>query len=522
MLLYCFFIILLKNIIIEKSQNDRLGEKNMLRVKYLIVALFLTIFLTSCASTYRQVPLKSPEEQLAMALEKVINTPELSNAMVGVMVQSLETGEILYQKNADKVFMPASNEKIPTSTAALLNFGPDFRYQTRVVTNGKIAGSKLAGDLIVIGSGDPTIGYRFCERRDSCLAFASWIDSLKSLGIESITGNIVGIDDVFDDEFIGYGWTVDNLPYSYAAEIGGLIFNENYSTLSIMADSSSPKIDIALFPDINYLNIIPQIKLGEETKINISRVYTTNQVLLKGTIEQGKKYSRNISIHNPTLYFLTALKAELEKSGISVSGRVIDADEKPELKTDSLFTPLFVHYSDSLKNILKILLKESQNLYAESLVKLLGHHFGENGSFDEGRKVVQNSLRRFGLQEENYQYMDGSGLCRYNYISPAYLVKIFRRMYFHPYGEIFRQCLPIAGVDGTIGYRMHGTIAQGKIFAKTGTISNVRCLSGYAFTKDGEPLVFSTMFNNFLCSVQVVLDVQDQICMLLSSFHRVN
>ena len=118
--------------------------------------------------------------------------------------------------------------------------------------------------------------------------------------------------------------------------------------------------------------------------------------------------------------------------------------------------------------------------------------------------------------------MDGSGLCRYDYISPAHLVTILRRMYFHPYGEIWRNCLPIAGVDGTIGYRLKGTVAQGKITAKTGTISNVRCLSGYATTKDGETLVFSTMFNNFLCSVQVVMDVQDQICMLLTSFSRDN
>ncbi len=483
------------------------------------VFLLGLIILMGCAATSRQIPEKNRISRLEMAIDKVIDIPELSDALVGIMVQSLETGEILYEKNAHTLFMPASNEKIPTTVAALLNLGPDFRYQTRVATNGKIVGSELRGDLIIVGSGDPTIGYRFCDRLDSCLAFAAWIDSLESLGIKSISGNIIGIDDVFDDEFIGYGWTVDNLPYSYAAEIGGLIFNENYATLTIFADSVTGKIETQIFPDIHYVQTKTDIQLSDETDIRINRTYTTNRVELSGTIENGRKVRRNISVHNPTLYFTHALKSELRAAGIEVAGEALDADDFPAVKSDSLRL-LFVHRSDSLKNILKILLKESQNLYAESLVKLLGHHFGEEGSFAEGSKIVQKTLTGFGLYPEKYQYMDGSGLCRYNYISPAYLAKIFRRMYFHPYGKIFRECLPIAGVDGTIGYRMKGTIAQGKIFAKTGTISNVRCLSGYAFSRDGEPLVFSTMFNNFLCPVQVVLDVQDQICMLLASFQR--
>lgn len=492
----------------------------MLRRIRTFLILFASFLLMSCAATLKQAAKPKMNERLADAIDKIIDIPELSNAMVGIMVQSLETGEILYEKNAHTVFMPASNEKIPTSVAALLNFGPDFQYATEIATNGTIQDSVLLGDLIVIGSGDPTIGYRFCEQEDSCFAFASWIDSLKKKGIKKIAGNIIGIDDVFDDEFIGYGWTVDNLPYSYSAEIGGLIFNENYATVKVFYDSTSKKIVTHIFPDIGYLRIKNNCLLGEKTDVEFNRYYLSNELELKGTISPARAWRRNVSVHNPTLYFVTALKKELEKQHIMVEGESLDGDEVPELKNDSLMTPLFVHYSDSLKNILRILLKESQNLYAESLVKLLGHHFGETGSFAEGKKVIQNTLQRFGLQAEGFQYMDGSGLSRYNYISPAYLVKILRHIYFHPFGEVFRQCLPIAGVDGTIGYRMKGTAAQGRIFAKTGTISNVRCLSGYAFTKDGEPLVFSTMFNNFLCPVHVVLDVQDQLCILLSSLNR--
>lgn len=483
-----------------------------------LLPIFLFMFM-GCAGTY-QSKYKTPAfKQLAEQLERQISIPELQTALVGIMVQSVKTGEIVYQHNANTVMMPASNEKIPTSVTALVKFGPDFKYQTKIFTTGSIENGILNGDLIVVGSGDPTIGYRDCENRDKCFIFQSWADSLRSKGIRKIVGNIVGVDDVFDDELIGYGWTVDNLPYSYSAQISGLSFNENYATVKITADSSIEQINISVVPDLDYLQVEAQLSINEdESDISVKRILNTNRVLLSGTIQSGDSYSQNISVHNPTRYFVCALKQELIQLGIEVSGKGYDADDLPEEKILSERNLLFTHSSIPFKDVLKILLKESQNLYAESLVKLLGYHFGEQGSFAEGEKIIKGTLQRFGLEKDSYALMDGSGLCRYNYISPAYLVKILRRMYYHPYGRIWQECLPVAGVDGTMGYRLQRTMAKNNVFAKTGTISNVRCLSGYATTKDGETLVFSTMFNNFLCSVQTVMDVQDQICMLLTSF----
>jgi len=488
--------------------------------KLILLSIILIIFL-GCAGTYQPKYTLSPVERLAEQIDLQIAIPELNTALVGIMVQSAETGEILYQHNAHTLMMPASNEKILTSAAALLNFGPDFLYETQIFTTGKIEQGILKGDLIIVGSGDPTISYRFCENSDSLFVFQSWADSLKAKGIHKIEGDIIGIDDAFDDELIGYGWTMNNLSYSYSAQIGGLNFNENYATVKIVADSAGGNINITVSPDFNYLQINHQLEFNEEeTKILIERVPETNLIEITGTIKPGDIYIQRMSIHNPTRYFVSGLKWELSQLGVEVTGKVIDGDELSSKSRLAQKELLFSHQSFPFKEVLKILLKESQNLYAESLVKLLGFHFGNEGSFAEGEKIIKQTLRRFGVEEDSFSFMDGSGLCRYNYISPAHLIKIFRRMYFHPYGKIFHDCLPIAGVDGTIGYRMKGTTAQGKIFAKTGTISNVRCLSGYATTADGETLVFSTMFNNFMCSVHVVMDVQDQICMLLSSFSR--
>jgi len=488
--------------------------------KLSLLTILIFIF-TGCAGTYQPTYQPSAIEQLTKQIDQQISIPELQTALVGIMVQSAETGEIIYQHNANTLMMPASNEKIPTSVAALIKFGPDFFYQTKILTSGSIEDRVLNGDLIVVGSGDPTIGYRFCDNRDSCFIFQSWADSLRSKGIEEINGNIIGVDDIFDDELIGYGWTVDNLPYSYSAQISGLSFNENYATVKIKADSSDENIKISIFPDINYLKIDSQLVVSEEeTDIEFERILNTNRLIISGTIKPGSSYTQRVSIHNPTNYFVCAFKKELSQLGIKVSGEAIDADELPKEKKNTKNDLLFMHSSIPMKEVLKILMKESQNLYAESLVKLLGYFFGEAGSFEEGEKILKQALQRLGLEKDSYAFKDGSGLCRYNFISPAHLSIILRRMSSHHYGKIWRECLPIAGVDGTIGYRLKRTVAQNNVFAKTGTISNARCLSGYATTKDGETFVFSTMFNNFLCSVQVVMDVQDQICMLLTSFKR--
>ena len=481
---------------------------------------FFLLF-SNCAVNRHAPQISPPASEFATQIDYILSAPELETAHTGILIQSAETGEILYQKNANKLFMPASNEKIPTSAAALLNFGPNFRYQTSVFYSGVIEDSILKGDLIVVGSGDPTFSFRFFENEDSCFVFQNWADSLLSHGISKIDGRIFGIDDAFDEEEIGFGWSVNNLSYSYSAQIGALTFNENKARLVIRADSNGENIQYKVFPDLGYIEIDSQLEFdAEETDVFVERILGSNKITVQGTIQPGRGYVEKISIHDPTVYFLSGLKKELIQLGIDVTGEVIDADVIVDKSTILNQQLLFTVESMPFAEVLTVLMKESQNLYAESFVKLLGHQFGSGGSFDEGRKILEQTLVRFGLEEDSYSFMDGSGLCRYNYISPAYLVKIFRRMYFHPYGKVYWNCLTIAGIDGTLRNRLKGTVAQGKIVGKTGTISNVRCLSGYATTTDGETLVFSTMFNNFLCSVNVITDIQDQICMLMASYKR--
>ena len=489
-------------------------------IKIISICLLLTL-IAGCAPSYIKKNHFTPVEQLSHQIDMQIATPELETAFIGILVQSIDTGEILYQHNAKKVMMPASNEKIPTSAAALIKFGPDYKYETKVYANGQIVDGVLKGDLIIVGSGDPTIGYRFCEKLDTCKIFRSWADALQKKGISHIEGNLIGVDDIFDDELLGYGWDVSDLSYYYAAQINGLILNENYARITIAADSN---INIKTFPDYGYLDVSSNVQVTddkkEQTNILVHRTLGTNNVNIKGKLKVGKSYVESVTVHNPTLYFLSGLRHELTELGVIINGKEIDSDDLPDSLQISKKQLIYTHLSPPFSKIIKVLMKESQNLYAESFVKLLGARFGKKGSFKEGAKIIKSTLVKFGLDKNSYKYRDGSGLCRYNYISPYHIVKILKGMYLHPYGEIYRNSLPVAGVDGTIDYRMKGTCAAGKVIAKTGTISNVRCLSGYAITKDDEVLVFSIMANNFLCSVHTIMDIQDRICMLLTSFSR--
>lgn len=490
----------------------------------LLIVFLLTLLFMNCAPRWITKAPTSSIEHLADQIDLLVADPELATAFLGIMIQSAKTGEILYQHNAQKLLMPASNEKILTGAAALINLGPDFVYETKLYARGNVVDTVLHGDLIVFGAGDPTISYRFCDEKDTCRIFKQWIQTLKAKGISKITGNLIGVDDVFDDESIGFGWTLNDLSYSYAAQIGGLMFNENCAYLKISVDSLTNAIHITVSPDIGYLQIVPNISLIKEKKANsaihIKRMEGSNTVIINGQILETETHEEEISIHNPTCYFLSALRAELTKAGIIVNGSTIDSDEltSPIFVTDANL--IDVHKSRPFLEILTDMMKESQNLYAESFVKLLGYRLGDEGNFKEGERIVKNTLRRLGLEESSYRYRDGSGLSRYNYVSPDHIVKILRRMHFHKYSEAFRSTLPVAGVDGTLNYRLKGTLAEGKILAKTGTISNVRCLSGYALSTDDEVLVFSIMANNFLCDVNVVMDLQDRICMLLTSFSR--
>ncbi len=463
-------------------------------------------------------------QYLQAELDTILSDPAFQNAHWGVMVQSVENGEVLYRRNARKLFMPASNMKLVTGAVALTRLGADHRFQTRILACGTVdtTSGVLIGDLVVIGGGDPAISGRF-GGGDPLAIFDAWADSLHSKGITGVDGRIVGDDDLFDDVHIGPGWAWDYLGAAYAAEIGALLFNEGAMAIRFApGDSAGDPADHQVVPATSYITLQGQAATtNDSTAVGLfaSRRPFANDVDVGGAIWAGRdSLMLYVAPHDPTLYFVTVLAETLQGRGIAVTGLPSDRDVV-SADCDSSVT-LFVHLSPSLGEILQPFLKESQNQIGEMLLRYIGATTTDTGSVSGGRRAVSATLTSWGIPDDSYVYYDGSGLSRYNYLTPEAVVRLLRGMSRRQGFEVFYDALPVAGVDGTLERRMVGSRAEGNARAKTGFISNARALSGYVATADGELLAFSIIANNFDTPVRPVEYVQDLVVERLANFER--
>lgn len=486
-------------------------------MKLAVIITLAISFLWGCSSVQQYYTNEETRELIAQKFDD----SSFAHAHWGVQIESLTTGEVWYKRNSEKMFMPASNEKIPTTAASLISLGPEFKFRTQFYYSGEIVDSILVGDLIVVGDGDPTFYTRFFE--DPREPFFNFADRLLEMGIKKIDGNIIGDDNAFDDRRYGYGWSVHGLDSWYSAECGALQFNENYIDLKIIA-SSDLSDPVVIIPNVksNYFQLINNIDVVDtgRTRLSINRAFGTNEIVISGNMHIGTDtLERSPSIFNPTLFYTTVLKETLIEKGIVISGNPLDCDDIDNWNIDEHNKKLIVeHESPKLDEILKILMKKSQNMYAETMVKTMGYEKKGIGSFVEGRKVVEEVLYDFGIAPDTYAYMDGSGLSRYNFISPSQIVKILKGMRESEYWEIWKEALPIAGIDGTLKRRMRGTEAEGNVLAKTGTISNVRGLSGYLKTAGGEDIVFSFLVNGHLLSSRDTELITDNVLSIIAEY----
>lgn len=486
-----------------------------------IITIFSLVFIATACSTGKFSVDTERFSQTVQQIDNIFNDSSFQHAHWGALIKSLNTGETWYSRNAEKMFMPASNQKIVTTSSALLTLGPEFRFTTKLSYNGRIGDSSITGDIIVTGDGDPTLYTRFYD--DPRDVFYGWADSLKQMGIARIDGNIIGNDNNFDDVHLGQGWSYDYLDAWYAAPVGALQFNENYIDLEILPGKSVGEKAV-ITPNIptEYITIVNELVTTDtgRTRIRYNRPFGSNEIKVWGMITTMQDTIEiSPAIFNPTLYYVTVLKEVFIEKGINVTGNAYDIDDIDTSKADvSNPVDLIVHQSPELKDIVKILMKRSQNLYAETMVRIMGLTQKGEGSFYKGREVVAERLEEMGIKPHSYSYADGSGLTRYNFVSPEEIVKILEYMYRTDYKELWQDIQPLAGVDGTLKNRMKGTLAAGNVKAKTGTISNVRGLSDYVTTMEGEELVFSFLVNGHLLSSRDTETITDSVLEIIANY----
>lgn len=467
----------------------------------IIIAVIALIF---CFITLTPVQAAESASKLASMFDSYLADPALAHGMQGVLVESLKDGRCLYEKDSDLVLLPASNLKLVVSSTALDRLGPDFHIKTSVYTSGKRASDgTLKGDIILVGGGDPVFMHEHLQEM---------ADRIRQMGIKKVDGSIVGDDSLFDDMRLGLGWAWDYESYDYAAQISALNLDENAVKVWVYPGNKagSPAV-VKVTPFTGYVVVKNECRTSDaktEKSVDVERIRGRNTIRVTGTIPVGYKSAKeeeSITVEDPTMYACQTLKEMLRRSGIMVKGNPVHG-VKPN---DAV--PVMSHDSPPLSDILALLNKPSDNLIAECLIKQLGVQFKGKGSTSAGREVELDFLKEIGADMTGVSITDGSGLSRMNYISSRNIAAILRYMYNHKYSKVFIDSLPIAGVDGTLKRRLKGTAAEGIVKAKTGYLSCVSSVSGYAVSKSGEPLLFTVMMNNHQCTNKEATAIQDRM-----------
>lgn len=429
-------------------------------------AVFSLVVFAACrsAAVSHAVPAGGPSgssgslADLRATIDSMADAPEFSNAHWGILIVDPERGDTLYSRNAGKLFMPASNMKILTSATALAQLGPDYRFKTTFAARGLTTDGTVDGDLVVVGRGDPSVSDHML--RDAMIPLRAIADSLVQRGIKRIAGRVVAGGDAFPGEVLGYGWSYDDFEDSYSAPTDELLFNEGFSELHVRGgDRPGDPVRVETRPARSF----PTVHITARTVDAASDATARRQantlrarkdsssweIILEGGLAARDSAVIEVTDHDPATSYLAAFREALREKGIAIDGGATD--------TSAHLETLATLSSPPLSEILKALMKPSQNQIAEMLFHTVALESTGVGSSDSGRVVVERQIANWGVAVPTEAVVrDGSGLARYDYISPRTVVRILDAMHRSPNFKVYYDALPIGGVDGTIRNRMRG------------------------------------------------------------------
>jgi D-alanyl-D-alanine carboxypeptidase/D-alanyl-D-alanine-endopeptidase (penicillin-binding protein 4) len=494
----------------------------------------LALLLAGCASGGARVaapaapaPVQSvpaaptPRMALASFADSVANAPEWRSAHWGILIVDPGRGETLYSRNADKLFVPASNQKLITGATALAQLGTGYRWTTTLFARGRVRAGVLEGDLVARGDGDPSISAHV--RGDALAPFRALADSLRARGVTRVRGRVAAAASPFTDAPLGFGWAWDDLDEPYAAGIDALYFNEGFTQIVVKAGARPGYSAVATTrPASTYPPLLVRAttvarpasaadSANQRTALTAGFDSSRAGVLVSGTIVEGDSAVIELAFRDLRAAYLAALREGLRAGGITI--------DEARTDTTARLDSLVAMQSPALREILPYFEKPSQNQIGELLYKTLALHATGVGRADSAQQVVSRQLVAWGAAPDGFAVRDGSGLSRHDFVSPRTLVRVLEAMRVHPDFRVFYDALPVAGVDGTIGKRMRGTAAQGNVHAKTGYVDKARSLSGYVTTADGRLLMFSALCNNYSVPTSAVERVQDALAIRLANLH---
>jgi D-alanyl-D-alanine carboxypeptidase/D-alanyl-D-alanine-endopeptidase (penicillin-binding protein 4) len=440
-------------------------------------------------------------------LFQIINRDFFEQSQVAISVYDLTEGESLFKHNNKILFHPASNMKLLTSAAAINYLDSSYTLSTSLYHTGVIEGDTLYGDLYVVGGLDPEFTTDDLD---------SLVQIVKSLGIKYISNNVYADISIKDSIYWGKGWMWDDEPDPGAPRFSALNINDNSIEVFVEGTVVDSQAKVVLIPETDYVvveNSSVTVPASVQNDFNIDRDWLNrkNTIIVEGGVKLGEiidssDHTEKLSLLEPEKYFLTLFKEHLSKEGIVVNG-IMDMKNIIDYP---------VHLSTINRPIDSVLVnvnKESDNLSAEMLLYAMAlKDSGAPAIAVNGIETIKKLVDSIGLHPEKYSFADGSGVSRYNLVSAELLLELLIYMYNHSEFNRFYNSLAIAGVDGTLEKRMIDTEAEGRVYAKTGTLNGVSALSGYVTTLNDHLLVFSILMQNFVEKTRLARSLQDDIC----------
>ena len=427
--------------------------------------------------------------------QRVAEAKRIAPAL-GVHVVDLETGREVYSYRKEEPRILASNTKLFTTAAALDRLGTEYVFETPILVRGTVYDGALAGDLAVVGAGDPNISGRFYEG-DSYAVFRQWARALGKRGIRRVEGDVILVDGLFESERIHPDWPRDQLARWYEAPVGALSFSDNCVLVRVSPGNAPGRpAKVEIVPDLGFLEV--ESTAGTTSSVRRHRVLVdrasgSRQVMVAGSVYSRRKAPVEVwlTVPDPTEYFGAALVAAFEEEGIRITGR----PRAERVLPGAVWERVTAHRSE-LAPTLAVVNKRSQNFYAESLLKALAAERRGRGSWANGVEEVESFLAGVGLDLEEIALADGSGMSRNNLATPRQVTGLLGHMYRHRLSRDFLRSLPFSGEDeSSWERRLAEAPYAGNVVAKTGTLSGVSTLSGYARASSGKLYAFSILLN---------------------------
>ncbi len=460
-----------------------------------------------CAAKKPSLATKRAAAKFATSAEALLGTPPTSKGEWGILIVDAESGETLYEQNADKYFVPASNMKLFTSALALAKLGPEYRFRTTLETHGAISNDGvLNGDLALVGRGDPNLSnrkfpYDLKEEFDGPQqkALVELADALVAKGVKEISGDVIGDDSYFPRERYPNGWEIDDMVWEYGAAVSAIVVDDNTVALTLTAgEQLGNPVQAAVTPatpDFMVENEVSTSAADVKSDLTLTREPGANLVVVKGTLP-AKSAPRKLvlAIEEPAQHAAVLLKRMLEDRGIRVGG----VPRAQHVRTESSGEPIVLaeHLSVPLGDAVKLINKISQNLHTEMLLRTAARQSGPWATTEDLMKVPTDFYATAGIVPGDVIQTDASGLSRHDLVTPRAIVTLLGFAQKQPWFGPYYASLPVAGQDGTLEDRMKNTPAAGRIHAKTGSVEHVRTLSGFAETPSGRRLIFSFLSNN--------------------------